>query len=218
MIEQFALWGGFILTLMVFSYVLGDNVLYRLAIYAFIGLVGGFVAIATVEGVLLPWVRGVLLSPDPTAQAVGIIPLALGGLLLLRAAGRAGVVASVPLGYLIGVGSAVAVVGAVSGTLLPLTGATARAAADGLNDPGALLNALLLVIGVVCTLVSFQYAARRIPGTQATRRGLVGRALAGVGQGVLALTFGVLYGGAILSGLVIFSERIAYLLARVVGG
>jgi hypothetical protein len=217
-IEQLGLWGGFILTLMVFSYVLGDNVLYRLAIYAFVGLVGGFVAIAAVEGVLLPWLRAALFTDDPSARIAGIILLAFGGLLLLRAAGRAGVVANIPLGYLIGVGSAVAVVGAVSGTLLPLSRATAGAAAAGLDDPGALLNALLLVIGVVCTLVWFQYAARRTPGVDETRRGAVVRALSGLGQGVLALTFGVLYGGAILSGLVIFSERIAYLLARVVGG
>ena len=53
MSDQIGLWIGFILTLMVFSYLLGDNFLYRLAIYIFVGLAAGFVTMATVVGVVM---------------------------------------------------------------------------------------------------------------------------------------------------------------------
>ncbi|MBK8024564.1 MAG: hypothetical protein IPK19_24830 [Chloroflexi bacterium] len=213
--EQIGLWGGFILTLMVFSYLLGDNFLYRLAIYIFIGLVAGYVTLLTVESVLLPWLRGTVLSGNLGLQIVGIVPLTLGGLLLFKALGRFHRLATITLAFLIGLGAAVSVVGAVSGTLLPLTNATAAGVAQ--TEAGALLNGVLIVVGVVCTLVYFQYAARRIPGSELTQRRALVRALSVIGQGVIAVTLGALYGGAILSGLVIFSERIAYLLARIVG-
>ena len=38
------------------------------------------------------------------------------------------------------------------------------------------------------------------------------RAVGAVGQGFIVVTLGALYGGAILSGLVVFSERIAFIL------
>ena len=39
---------GFVFTLMIFSYLLGDNFLYRLAVYVFVGFTAGFIAIVTV--------------------------------------------------------------------------------------------------------------------------------------------------------------------------
>lgn len=216
--EQLSMWGGFILTLMVFSYVLGDNLLYRLAIYVFIGLTAGYVTLATVDGVLLPWLRATVLSGDPGLVVAGLVPLALGLLLLFKASSRLHGLANLALGIILGIGTAVALVGAVSGTLLPLTGATALEIAAGVGEPVALLNGILIVFGVICTLAYFQYAVRRIPGSTETRRGLALRALAAVGQGVIVIALGTLYGGAILSGLVIFNERIAALVAPFIGG
>ncbi|MDZ4771270.1 MAG: hypothetical protein SGJ24_19275 [Chloroflexota bacterium] len=216
--EQIGVWGGFILTLMIFSYALGDNFLYRLAIYVFIGLVAGYVTVVTVDGVILPWIRAAVLTGDPVSRVAGIIPLAMGALLLFKATGRLGALANLSLGYILGIGTAVALVGAVSGTLLPLAGATASAVASGVGEAGTLLNGILITTGVICTLVYFQYAARRIPGGTLTRRGVTTRALAAVGQGVIVIALGALYGGAILSGLVIFSERIAALLTPFIAG
>jgi preprotein translocase subunit SecF len=62
--EQIGLLVGFILTLMVFSYLLGDNILYRLALYVFVGLSAGYLTLVTVDTVLLPWLnQTVLASP-----------------------------------------------------------------------------------------------------------------------------------------------------------
>jgi hypothetical protein len=209
--DGIGLWIGFILTLMVFSYLLGDNFLYRLAIYVFVGLAAGFVTILMLDSVLLPWVRATLLSGETSGQIAGAVPLLLGLLLLLKASARFNRLGNLGLAFVVGIGTAVALVGAISGTLLPLANATSGSVA---TDA---LNGFILVIGVISTLIYFQYQARR-DGAGATRRGLVIRAVGAVGQGFIVVTLGALYGGAILSGLVIFSERIAFILSRISGG
>lgn len=209
--DQIGLWVGFILTLMVFSYLLGDNFLYRLAIYVFVGLAAGFITIVTVEGVLLPWIRATLQSSDMNGRLLGVIPLVLGLLLLLKGTERFNRLGNLALAFVVGIGAAVALVGAISGTLLPLANTTTSSVRVDV------LDGFILVLGVISTLVYFQYLARRVPGG-APRRGLVVRAIGAVGQGFIVVTLGALYGGAILSGLVVFSERIAFILQRIGGG
>ncbi|NDJ63268.1 MAG: hypothetical protein GYB67_19260 [Chloroflexi bacterium] len=211
MTEALGLTIGFVLTLFVFSYLIGDNFLYRLAIYVFVGLAAAFITLVTVESVLLPWLSATVLSGQPDSQIVGLIPLLFGLLLLLKAVPRYSRLGNLPLAFIVGVGAAVAIVGAVTGTLLPLTGAVVESPRV---DP---INGVIVVLGVVTTLVYFQYTARRLPGG-VTRRGVLVRLMSFVGQGFIVVTLGALYAGAILTGLVIFSERIAFILARINGG
>lgn len=209
--DQIGLWAGFILTLMVFSYLLGDNFLYRIAVYIFVGLAAGYVTMVTVESVILPWVRGTLGSGDLGTQIVGATPLVLGGLLLFKSSRRFSRLGNLSLAFIIGVGTAVALVGAISGTLLPLVGSTANSLRIDL------LNGFIIVLGVVCTLVYFQYQARRTP-TQQIQRSLFVRTFGTIGEGFIVITLGALYGGAILTGITVVSERIAFILTRIGGG
>jgi hypothetical protein len=198
---------------MVFSYILGDNVLYRLAIYAFVGLSAAYILIVTVEGVILPWARGTLLAPEAGVGGlvVGIIPFILALLLLFKTSPRLGKTGNIAMAFIIGVGTAVALVGAVSGTLIPL------ALATGSSVQLDVINGFFIFIGVASTLVYFQYLARRKPGG-GVRRSLVTRAIATVGQGFVVVTLGALYAGAVLTSLTIFSERIGFIVARITGG
>ncbi len=223
--EQLGTWVGFIFTLMVFSYLLGDNILYRLAVFVFAGLAAGFVTMITIESVIMPWLNATILAPTPNIGALilGAIPLLFGLLLLARTSRRYGRIGAIGLAFIVGIGAAVAVVGAVSGSLLPLAVRTvedvrlAQPAADGTNY--ALLNGFLIAIGVVSTLIAFQYSARRVPGMpDQTRRGLLIRAIGAVGQGFIVVTMAALYGGAILTGLTIVSDRLVYLLSRLFAG
>jgi len=115
-------WVGFILTLLIFSYLLTDNFLYRLTVYIFVGVAAAYTGMVAVEGVLLPWLRGTLLAPAPqTGQIVlGLIPLLVGGLLLLKAVPALAPLGNLGLAFLIGIGTAVALIGTISGTLIPL--------------------------------------------------------------------------------------------------
>jgi len=209
-LQEIGLWAGFILTLMVFSYVLGDNFLYRIAVYAFVGLSAGYVAIVTYTSVLLPWLQETIFSGNLGQIVIGFIPLVLGSLLLLKGAGRLGWLAGVTLALLMGVGAAIALVGSVSGTLIPLTLEPTR---SGLTLP----NFLISVIAVVCSLFYFMYLAKPTPSGQ-PRRSLPVAVMATVGEAVIVITFGTLYAAAILSSLTVFSERIAFMLSRFGGG
>ncbi|MBZ0292676.1 MAG: hypothetical protein K8L99_08970 [Anaerolineae bacterium] len=209
--EQIGLWAGFILTLMVFSYLLGDNVLYRLAVYVFVGLAAGYIVIVTWDSVLVPWLNGTILRAGVGLGDIvtGVVPLAIGALLLLKASPRLGRIGSLALAFLIGIGTAVALVGAISGTLLPLVMAT------GTSPTVNSVNSLFMIIGVVCTLIYFQYVGRRAAAMSV--RNLPVQALAWVGQAMIVITLGALYAAAILTSLTIFSERISFILARIGG-
>lgn len=218
--EQIGLWIGFAFTLMVFSYVLGDNFLYRLAIFVFAGLAAGFITVVTVESIVLPWVNSTILAANapPGNRFLGLLPVLFAVLLLLKTSPRLGRLGNLAVGFLVGVGAAVALVGAITGTLIPLTNATN---ADLRADLG---NGFLTVLGVVSTLIYFRFLGRRIPGTGTgteasgeIRRGLFTRVFGGVGQAFIAVTFGAVYGGAILTGLTILSERIAFVITRIGG-
>jgi hypothetical protein len=211
--EQVGLWIGFVFTLMIFSYVLGDNILYRLAIYVFVGLSAGYITIVTVESVILPWVRGTLLASETGlgGTIIGIIPFILGLLLLLKTTPRLGRVGNIAIAFIIGVGTAVALVGTITGTLLPLASST------GSSVHVDVLNGFLIFLGVASTLIYFQYLARRKPNGD-IQRGLVVRIIGGMGQAFIVVTLGAIYAGAILTSLTIFSERIGFILARITGG
>ncbi len=211
--EQIGLWAGFVLTLMIFSYLLGDNFLYRIAVYLFVGLAAGYITVVTVESVILPWLRSTVLAPNAGAGGIvlGIIPLLIGALLLLKTSPRLGRLGNLGIAFIIGVGTAVALVGAISGTLLPLAAATSSSVSINV------LNGFLIFIGVASTLIYFQYLARRTPGG-AVQRGLFTRVAGTVGQGFIVVSLAAIYAGAILTSLTIFSERISFIVGRISGG
>lgn len=215
-LEQIGIWVGFVATLMIFSYLLGDNFLYRIALYVFVGLAAGFVTIITIQSAILPWINSTLLAEnaDIGVRIVGLVPILLALLLLIKTSPRFGRLGNLALAFIVGVGTAVAVVGAVSGTLLPLANASTTLVVDDVA------NGVIVLLGVVSTLVYFTYVARRVPGQVATtgRRGPFVGTVSTIGKGFIVATLGALYGGAILTGLTIFSERVAFLVARLGGG
>ncbi|MBE2183764.1 MAG: hypothetical protein IAE89_10095 [Anaerolineae bacterium] len=217
--DQIGLAAGFVFTLMIFSYLLGDNFLYRLAVYIFAGLAAGYITVLTVESVILPWLRGTVGSGEFGGIIIGILPVVLGVLLLTKSFRRYHKLGNLALGLIIGVGAAVGIIGAISGTLIPVMNDTVsalRPQASG-DDAGiALFNGFLVVGGVICTLVYFGHFSRRAPdGT--VRRGAFGRILGTIGQGFVVIALGALYGGAILTGLVILTERLAFIFTTIGG-
>lgn len=203
--ENISLIIGFVLTLMVFSYLLGDNLLYRLAVYVFVGLVAGYTTVLTVESVLIPWFSSTLNSSDPVIIGLGIIPLLVGVALLMKSSSRLGRLGNLGIGLLIGIGAAVAIVGALTGTLIPLALETSTIQAD---NPA---NTIFIFVGVVASLIYFQYIARRDASGQA-KRVLPVQLFSVIGEGVIVITLGVIYAAAIITSLTIFSERMGFLL------
>ncbi len=190
--------GGFLLTLFIYSYLLGDNALYRIAVHIMVGVTAGYAAVVAVLEVFVPLFQQ--LSADPTAPAnvLWIIPLILALLLLLIWVRPVAWLANGAVGALVGVGAAVGLVGVITGTLLPQI----------LNEPaGDPVLGLVAALFTVCALLYFQFT-----GPATTEGDLVQpgwrRVVNGVGQAVLMVTFGALFAGAINTGLILFIDRV----------
>lgn len=109
---------GLFLTLMVLLYlIIGDNALFRIVTYAFIGVASGYVAVLVIFQVLVPRLLNLLTSGDLLSLALRLVPFVLGILLLFKLFPRLTAVGTLPMAVLVGVGAAVAIGGALFGTL-----------------------------------------------------------------------------------------------------
>jgi len=209
MLETAGLVVGAVLTLLVFSYLLGDNPLYRLALHLFVGALVGYSFGIVVRDVLLGMVLGQWLT-DP--QAV-LAPLVLGLLLLFKGFPRYAYVGNIAVAFLVGVGAAVALSGALLGTLIPQVGATGRAMSlpSLLSFRAGLLDGLLIVVGTVCTLMASTFAAQKQRGL-AGAWGQIVKLAAGIGRVFLIVALAVAFAGAVTASLSIFIGRLQYLI------
>ncbi len=192
-----------ILTLVIFSYLLDDNPLFRLAVSIFVGLAAAFTVSVTLQSVILPLTRS---SGGDALILVfsGILTL----LLLLKPLRSIRVFTNISLGFLIAVGVAVSIIGAISGTLIPIVAQTVSInSSDGAFN---LLSSIVIVIGVISTLLYFSYGSQKSVDGQVVRTPLM-QVVASIGQGFIVITLGALYGAAILTSLTILTGQLATL-------
>ncbi len=202
---------AFLFTLMILSYLIGDNPLFRIAVYVFVGVSAGYVAIVAWWQVLWPDVVVPVLTGAPTQRALLAVPILLSGLLLMKAWPSLTRLGMPAMGLLVGAGAAVALGGAVNGTLLPQVNATISAFdARKFTSAESLVDAALVLAGVVCTLVYFHFGARTLADGSVRRFSLV-EMIAFAGSIFLAVTLGVLFAGVYSAALTAFIERLHFL-------
>src|SRR5512146_280889 len=109
---------------MFLSYLSGDNPLFRVAIYIFVGVSAGYVAVIAWWQVIWPDVVLKAVTGTPTEKALLAVPVILSGLLLMKVWPSLTRLGTPSMGILAGAGAAVALGGAVGGTLFPQIGAT----------------------------------------------------------------------------------------------
>jgi hypothetical protein len=206
-LDLIAGWVSFVLTLMIFSYLLMDNFLYRIAVHLLVGVTAGYITILAVENVILPWID-ITISADNSDteagfRALGIIPFLLGLMLIFKYSPRLAPVGNFGIAFIVGVGTGVAIVGAVVGTLIPL------ADDAGLSfEEHNIFNGLVMTLGTISTLVYFQYLAkRRMDGKITRSRPMLVLSL--IGRATIAITFGAIYAGVVITSLSVFSGIIA---------
>jgi hypothetical protein len=130
-----------------------------------------------------------------------------GGVLLLKTAHLGTRPGGLVVAFMLGVGAAVAVGGALTGTLIPQVGATFSAFVPRLPNLSfgeVLVEGLFTVIGTLVTLGFFWYGGKAEPGNPVERTPLA-RPVAAVGQVFIAVTFGVMYAGALAASVAIFA-------------
>ncbi|MFM8322397.1 MAG: hypothetical protein ACKOC5_15900 [Chloroflexota bacterium] len=194
---------GFLLTLMVFSYLFGDNVLFRTAIHIFIGVAAGYTAAVVITNLIVPRLVLPFLSGMPDQMLLAAVPL-LGALLLLsKATTRLAGLGSPVMAFLVGVGAAALIGGAVLGTLLPQV----RAGIQQIDRSDALtvLNGLVILAGTLATLAYFQFNLS--PRLSAGSPGLLLRGVSATGQVFIAVTLGTIFAGVYAAALAALIER-----------
>ncbi|MBN2550324.1 MAG: hypothetical protein JXB15_14265 [Anaerolineales bacterium] len=203
---------GFLLTLSVFSYLLGDNFLFRLAIHIFIGVSAGFAAVVVWYNVIWPQLIAPMISGSQPDRLLLLVPLILSLLLLAKASPRLSALGTPALAYLVGVGAAVAVGGALFGTIFPQVSASINqfdmeAARQSSAGTGLfLVNGILSLVGTLATLVYFQFGSRPAQGRSQPGPSWL-ESIALIGRGFIAITFGTLFAGAIAAAMVALIER-----------
>lgn len=206
---------GFLLTLLVFSYLLGDNPLFRFAAYLFVGVTAGYLGAVLLYQVLIPKLLWPLLIGTTTEKILAGVALLLSLLLIARLFPSLSAASSIPMAYLVGSGAAVIIGGAVLGTIFAQSRATAAGfslaagaapAAVGLQ----LLDALFILAGTIATLAYFHFGA---PSRQneAPNRGTLINSLAGIGQVFIGITLGALFAGVLAASLTALIDRLNFL-------
>lgn len=223
-----------LLTIMVLSYIFaGDNPAYRFATHIFIGVAAGYAGAIAYHNVLKPSLidtiieAGILGLADPEIIVTVIIPILLVILLLLKLSPSTARFGTLPLALMVGVGAAVVVGGAITGTLVPQSLASMESLNPGQVSPltgetGAerLINVSIILIGTITTLLFFRFTVSRSKSGEEDRPmtsiagitvpGPLG-ALRSIGKGFIAIAFGAVYAGAFAAVIVILAERVQYL-------
>jgi hypothetical protein len=210
---------GVVISLALLSYLIADNPVYRVASHFFIGVSAGYVTLLAWYAVLQPLLFGPLgagvtggkLAGNPRLLGILLAGLVGGLLLLLKTVRVARPLGTWVLALMVGVGAAVAVGGALTGTLIPQTVAAMGSLLpldQGGRWPALALEALFTLIGTLATLGFFYYGGRAEPGSPVERPALV-KPVAFVGQLFIGVAFGVMYAGALAASVAIFAQRLA---------
>ncbi len=212
---------SFVLTLMVFSYVLGDlpfiGILYRVAVYIFVGMTAAFTLVVSYEGVVLPYLQDIQNGETSWTTlgnsadiAIFFTALLFGLLLLLKPIRSLTWLTNSVYAVVIVVGAAVAVVGALTGTLFPVLQATVALPEDLSTDLSATMDTLIVFVGTMTALFYFHYQVRA-SGDRGGEQSPLSRGFRHIGKLFIVTALGAIYASAILSSLTILTERFSFL-------
>lgn len=202
---------AFLITLMILSYLIGDNSAFRFSVHILVGVAAGYVAAVAWWQVIFPRLILPLIAGPADARAATAVPLFLSGLLLMKAWPRFSRLGAPPLGVLVGISSAVAVGGALEGTLLPqLISGIDLAAPARIASMEGILNGALVLAGFVASLLYFQFTGKG-RGAELGKRPVAIEFVAGIGAIFLAVTLGILFAGVYSAALTALIERLRFL-------
>lgn len=207
---------GAVMTVLIFSYLLGDNILYRWALAILVGSAAGYGLAIAIRFVWTEWISVAIAGSGATFDLVYVIPLLLGSLLIFkgfpptRLLARLSILGNIPLGFLVGVGAAVAVAGALTGTLLPQVLATGQALRI---DTGVLgiVEGIIVILATVAVLLYFRARPQETtPGAEPTENPGAQRVRM-AGRFFLFVGLGAAFAGAISSALTALVIRLWHL-------
>jgi hypothetical protein len=117
------------------------------------------------------------------------------------------------MAFMVGVGAAVAIGGAVMGTLIRQSMDSMNALnlqTAGVDRLEKLGEGLVMLLGTITTLIYFHFGAKAT--TSGPQRGKLINLLGWVGQVFIAITFGVLFAGVFVASMTALIERLNFII------
>ncbi|HEY3311624.1 MAG TPA: hypothetical protein VGK00_08300 [Anaerolineales bacterium] len=195
---------SFLITVLILSYLVGDNPAFRIAIHAFVGVSAGYIAVVIfrqviVDKLFLPFATGSMFERTLLA-----FPLVMSLLLLGKSSARFEWLGRPVVALVVGVGTASAVAGAILGTLFPQV-----VTATNMFSPekGTLVAGVVALLGTIITLAYFQFTilGKKTAGNMS---GLVMKFISVLGQVFIAITLGAIFAGVLSAALTALVDRV----------
>lgn len=205
---------AFFLTILVLSYVLGDNPLFRIATYLFVGVSAGYVTVLIIYQVFVARLFNPFIAGNMQQKLLLLIPIALGFLLLFKLFPKLSSVGNVSMGFLVGVGAAIAIGGAITGTLFgQIQGAIQPfdLSAAQPNAIGQLAGGVFLLGGTITSLAYFHFGVRSRKEPTSARPPVI-EILAKIGQIFIAITLGSLFAGVLAAAVTALMDRLDFII------
>jgi hypothetical protein len=202
---------SFLLTLIVLLYLIGDNPAFRVVVYIFVGVSAGYAASIAWWQVLMPRMVIPIFQADFINRAIALISLVLGVLLMMKLSPRTARLGSPVIAFMVGIGAAVAIGGAVIGTLFPQIQASYNVFGPSQTDSPLyhFFEGCVMLIGTVTTLVYFHFGAKSTAGGPQRNKLVV--ILSWVGQIFIGITLGALFAGVFSAALTALIDRLHFL-------
>ena len=221
--EVLGIWIAAFLTLCIFSFLYRDNPFYRFAEHLFIGLSVGYSIVITIhqgfiplawqplsEGVSALWssIKGEATSETREALSglFKIIPIGIGLLFFARLSPRHTWLIRYPIAILIGFTAGAAIPNVLQASIFEQTYGTLTpfaAMQAGSLGPGDIVGAILITIGLICTLTYFFFSVEH--------QGPVGW-LSKVGIAFLMIGFGAAFGNTVMGRVALLIHRVGFLI------
>ncbi len=215
--EIFGIWLAAFLTLSIYSFLYRDNPFYRFAEYLFIGISVGYYIVIYIHQGFIPfawepfWAAVKPFWPGIPREAgwiglIKLIPIALGLLFFGGLSPRYTWLIRYPSAVLVGFGSGLSIplmlqtfiFAQTRGTVEPFAAINA-----GTLSPWGIIEAILMFIGVACTLTYFFFSVEH--------RGPV-KWLSKVGIAFLMIGFGAAFGNTVMGRVALLIQRVDFLL------
>ena len=209
-----------LLTVMVMSYLLGDNVFFRMAAHLFIGITAAYVVLLIFNEIIWPYLISPMINSTWIERLWLGIPILLILLLIIGQIKKFAWMGRLPIAYLAGLAAAIAIGGAVFGTLIPQSRAIIDSfdpdnfsAADGGFSGLKIVDAVVMLVGTIGTLSYFYFGRKQKPEmeTDLMKRPIIFEVLSKVGQVFIGITLGAVFAGIFSSTLLALIDRILFI-------
>ncbi len=199
------LWIGAALTLCIYSFLYKDNPFFKFAEHLFVGVSAGYLLTITFHDNFMPYIYDPIKSiftEGKYSEIQIIIPTVLGLMMFTQFTHKYGWMVRLPFAFMMGyyAGASIApnmqadIYEQIRGTAMPF---------GSLDSASVIVNAIIILIGVICTLLYFFFSKEH--------KGVLG-GVSRVGIIYLMIGFGAAFGYTVMSRISLLIGRIDFLL------